>query len=691
MTDVMLIDHPNQLAKGKIGHTRDKRVYIGVGFQEWIELTGLVTGSQYTQPALKPGGGGGSGGGGALSVAGLDGVLRAVSGQLLGNASTSDMLEGTNLYYTVPRTVLAGYGASAVGTDAYAITVTGITALAVGDRFSFLADVANTGAATLQVNSLPVVAAAILKQHDVALATGDIEAGQIVTVVWDGTVWQMQSQIALLDHGTFTGLEDDDHTGYAWLAGRTPVDTQTGTRIVLPAGTIVAGTAPLKMTSGPLLTITEPGASEFLTDDYYDSITTPAGVWVSQYPTQDINHVKATLENQAAHHATDPTLSLIGSSNGSGWLADAGTNQRFHIDLGSTKIITRIYYENYHSSGIDNTAGAKNFTFWGSNNSNDFSDLIYVNNGTWVQLTTSQTTFDQHVALNQADPKYIVVTNVDAYQYYAIKFADNYGYSGFLGVRRIVLQTSDDPLVRRKRVLAELPGLTSGRVPFATTNGRLTDDADFTFAANRLTVQVTLPAGTATAGTAPLVFTAGGVVLTTPLSGAVEAAGDLLYYTTPTGPTRKTIAWIDRKLDDFGTPDDNTDLDATTGRHGLLPKLGGGTTNFLRADGTYAAPPTSSASGIYHAGRAGSGTDAYTAGVDPPPTALFDGMAVTFFADVSNTGAATLNAWATGAKDIRRDFDAALNDNDILAGQFVMVAYDSVQGKYQLVNSWRDR
>jgi hypothetical protein len=44
------------------------------------------------------------------------------------------------------------------------------------------------------------------------------------------------------------------------------------------------------------------------------------------------------------------------------------------------------------------------------------------------------------------------------------------------------------------------------------------------------------------------------------------------------------------KLDDLATPDDNTDLNATTGRHGLLPKLGGGTTNFLRADGTWSAP-----------------------------------------------------------------------------------------------------
>lgn len=44
------------------------------------------------------------------------------------------------------------------------------------------------------------------------------------------------------------------------------------------------------------------------------------------------------------------------------------------------------------------------------------------------------------------------------------------------------------------------------------------------------------------------------------------------------------------KLDDLGTPDDNTDLNASTGSHGLLPKLGGGAVNFLRADGTWAVP-----------------------------------------------------------------------------------------------------
>lgn len=45
------------------------------------------------------------------------------------------------------------------------------------------------------------------------------------------------------------------------------------------------------------------------------------------------------------------------------------------------------------------------------------------------------------------------------------------------------------------------------------------------------------------------------------------------------------------KLDDLAAPDDNTDLNASTAAHGLMPKFPGDTTNFLRADGNFAAPP----------------------------------------------------------------------------------------------------
>lgn len=42
------------------------------------------------------------------------------------------------------------------------------------------------------------------------------------------------------------------------------------------------------------------------------------------------------------------------------------------------------------------------------------------------------------------------------------------------------------------------------------------------------------------------------------------------------------------KLDDLATPDDNTDLDVSTVRHGLVPKAPNNTTMFLRGDGTWA-------------------------------------------------------------------------------------------------------
>lgn len=88
------------------------------------------------------------------------------------------------------------YAATSSGTDAYAITVSpAIGAYATGQRFRFKADVANTGAATLNVSGL---GAKTLKKTDGTsdLATGDILAGSIVEVVYDGTNFQVISSLA---------------------------------------------------------------------------------------------------------------------------------------------------------------------------------------------------------------------------------------------------------------------------------------------------------------------------------------------------------------------------------------------------------------------------------------------------------------------------------------------------------------
>jgi hypothetical protein len=56
------------------------------------------------------------------------------------------------------------------------------------------------------------------------------------------------------------------------------------------------------------------------------------------------------------------------------------------------------------------------------------------------------------------------------------------------------------------------------------------------------------------------------------------------------------------KLDEFAAPTDVTTLNASTLAHGLLPKLAGGTTTFLRADGTYATPTATAADPSYSPG-----------------------------------------------------------------------------------------
>ena len=45
------------------------------------------------------------------------------------------------------------------------------------------------------------------------------------------------------------------------------------------------------------------------------------------------------------------------------------------------------------------------------------------------------------------------------------------------------------------------------------------------------------------------------------------------------------------RIDELEIPSDITTHNASTTAHGFLPKLPGGTTTFLRADGAFAAPP----------------------------------------------------------------------------------------------------
>ena len=171
--------------------------------------------------------------------------------------------------------------------------------------------------------------------------------------------------------------------------------------------------------------------------------------YTSQYPPGYSNtYIKATTYYSNVfypHFTCNPSLSLTGTWNYTSWVSGsrAPSQNRFHIDLGESKIIRRIYYENGHLSGTRTNAGAKNISFLGSNESDAFADLVYTHDTDWTELSISQSTFDQHVSADQADPKYIAVNNSVSFRFYAFKIADNYGYGEYTSIRRIVLQTED--------------------------------------------------------------------------------------------------------------------------------------------------------------------------------------------------------------------------------------------------------
>jgi len=86
------------------------------------------------------------------------------------------------------------YAADAGSTDTYAVTLSPVpTAYTNGMLVNFKANTVNTGAATLNVNGLG--AKSIVKNYNLALANGDIKANMIVSVIYDGTNFQLLSPV----------------------------------------------------------------------------------------------------------------------------------------------------------------------------------------------------------------------------------------------------------------------------------------------------------------------------------------------------------------------------------------------------------------------------------------------------------------------------------------------------------------
>lgn len=127
-----------------------------------------------------------------------------------GMGAGSDATDSANLSQ-VQSTVVKLIG-SVSGTD----TITGsltpaLTAYAAGQMFYFVAAGDNTGAVTLNINSLG--AKNVTKNGTTALSAGDIKSGQTIAVIYDGTRFQVISTTSL------TGVTGASNTNLGVAAG----------------------------------------------------------------------------------------------------------------------------------------------------------------------------------------------------------------------------------------------------------------------------------------------------------------------------------------------------------------------------------------------------------------------------------------------------------------------------------------
>ena len=139
------------------------------------------------------------------------------------------------------------YLTSPAGTNTMTATASiGMSAYATGQRFFFVAPATNTGACTLNINSIGIKS--ITKSGTTALVAGDIASGAIVQVVYDGTQFQLlnpiSTPVSTFSAGT-TGLTPSTATnGAVTLAGTlivanggTGATTLTTNNVILGNGT----------------------------------------------------------------------------------------------------------------------------------------------------------------------------------------------------------------------------------------------------------------------------------------------------------------------------------------------------------------------------------------------------------------------------------------------------------------------
>lgn len=393
---------------------------------------------------------------------------------------------------------------------------------------------------------------------------------------------------SIINESTFQNI----HAGKSFFGGTTSPTAQ----VHLTAGTASANTAPLKFTSGTLLTSAEAGAVEFLTDDYYATITTGAArkgfvltdgsnLTSGRVPYASTN---GRLIDSANLTFTGSTLALTGSetissnltvsgSAGFGTSPSAGAAIVINKTISDTESGCQISMVGLmqattgaltNSFGINSTPIFRALGFKISNANAMYQKSYcgpqmaaattvghdahtsvatrlavyptYLFGGSTQGTITDGIAFDIQAINNEANP---AAATVD------VRYTRNFGVrvqnmgtaAGFAGVTIVsgcgfaIADTTG--ATNNTNLLLGTVTIPTGTYSIhnASTAQNVHAGKSFFGGTTTPTAQVHLTAGTASANTSPLKFTmAGSVVLTTPETGAMETDTDNVYLTKKT-------------------------------------------------------------------------------------------------------------------------------------------------------------
>ena len=138
-------------------------------------------------------------------------------------ASAGQVQDSTSTYLT-----------STAGTDTMtALASLGMSAYVTGQRFSFIAPTTNTGACTLNINSIGIKS--ITKNGSTALVAGDITSGYIIYVIYDGTQFQIVGLSNRAASGANTDITSLSSPAIGAATATTQVRTDNSTKVATTA------------------------------------------------------------------------------------------------------------------------------------------------------------------------------------------------------------------------------------------------------------------------------------------------------------------------------------------------------------------------------------------------------------------------------------------------------------------------